>query len=950
MATIHPYKGYLNTKFHLYAKGTIDVDYKIYPIEDENNPQLVVGSFSPNTPHSIKLQHPGAYIIEFSDGTSSEINVEDGYKFGGSSYKTSFIFDETPWCFIIMNDRTYFYNRDTDESYVESISPDKITPISNDYVIFENSRQEERTVFSLVEQKPILNISGIVFYNKEILVWQEFSEDNAILLRVYSFTERTIIKTIDVDEFTFDTEEDTLIYRHEGSINSQKLSLPLSEEQAFHIKGEFTTFVSPHLIVSIEKFYSCSHIHLFDTHENKIISRIVVESPIASINSKQLIDVNERVDIIKEFDLSLIGCEEACIKTTYLTFNFYPTKWDIYYTVEQRELERNSRKCTNRYIYEVKSINSADEYIFNNRIDDRSVIVRDNCIMFINYNESLILGKRFAPEYDNIGKIRKHNRDVIRWINGILYVLNDNTGWKKLREGDFSFQHFDEFGIIKDNDANNYFDLSGNVFSGTVGTFYIPYKRLRIGDMTILLSGEIIPDLDSSIISLSSKYAISKDSVGLYLLTLNKIGEDKKEILSGIYDTSSYKSVLLSEDGTQIMYRDNKQTIVLDLRSNKSDSFDNVSYIKDVNGIRPLFSRRAGSLQPRLVNPVNGQLLSCDRMPSYQFVSPNGMLYADTVIDKYVETWNLITNKLLSTSEISNLADNLSYALNSDEVKDNENKSKRHCFIEENLNYFKDKTSQKGWTDRSDKALVESLLKLPYKDFSIFFIEERGIAYIRNKTDDSIVAKIELGHRLWYLNYVSFSYDNRYVAIAGRYPNESNFGGLFLVYDLVEQKEIIAKRNSWAVWLTAFNKQNRVAAYSSEPISYDAELKQHEPIEVSDYSGYSFLTYSPDGLLAALSKQGYISKLSRHGIKRFDWGHMPSCEVFVVNSNRMDSLIHKFSDLSDSGIDGMSDRKHSFGKSVTSVSFSNDNKRLMMVGNDGVVIIRNLHLDNYALK
>lgn len=951
MATVHPYKGYLNTAFHLYAKGTIDVDYKIYPIDDENSSQPVVGSFSPNTPHCIKLQYPGSYYIEFSDGTSSEIRVEDGYKFGGSSYKTSFIFDETPWCFIIMNDRTYFYNRDTAESYVESISPDKITPISNDYVILENNGQEERTVFSLVEQKPILNISGIVFYNTEILVWQEFSEDNIMFLRIYSLSERAIIKTISVNEFAIDTEEETLVYRYGDSINGQKLNLPLREELTFNIIGEFATFVAPHLVISIEKFYSCSHICLFDTRENKLISRITVELPIASINSKQLIDVNDRINIIKGVDFSLIGCEEACIKATYLTFKFYFTKWDIYYTVEQREFDRHSHKCSNCYSYEVRSINSTDGYKFNSGIDDRLVIVRDNCIMFSNYNESLIIGKWFAPEYYNDGKIHNHYNDVIRWINDALYVLDDNTGWRKLCEGNFSFLYFDKFGIIKNNDVNNYFDLFGNVFSGTVDTYYVPYKCLRIDDMTILPSGEILHGLDISIISLSRKYGISKDSTGIHLLYFNRMGEERKDILSEIYDTSSYKSVLLSEDGSQIMYRDNKQTVVLDLYSNKSDSYDNVSYIKDINGIRPLFSYRAGSLQPRLVNPVTGQNISFDRMPNYQFISPNGLLYADTDLNKHIEHLSLISNKLLSMTEVYHFANSFNYSTNQQNDKDKINKDNRRRFIEDNLCFFKKSCAEHGWRERPDKALVESLLLLSYNEFAEYFIEKRGVVCIRNMADESIVAKIALGTPLWFLNYVSFSYDNRYVAIAGRYPNNSNFGGLFLVYDLIENREVIVQKNSWAVWMAAFNKDNRVAAYSSEPISYDAVLHYNDiEAEVELHGGYNFLTFSPDGKFTAFSNQGYRSKYDKNGNEQSEWGHWPSCEVFVVESTKMDIVLNKFSDLSDNGIDGMSDRKHNFPKTVSSVSFSNDNKRLMMVGNDGVVIIRNLHFDKYAIQ
>lgn len=139
MATIHPYKGYLNTEFHLYAKGTENVTYNIFSDVSEAKTPLTSGVISPNIPCSLKLNESGTFRIDFSDGTSSEIIVEDGYKFGGSKPKAAFIYDECPWAFVVMHDRTYFYNRDSEESYVEAISPDTIEEISNDYVIFLNS-------------------------------------------------------------------------------------------------------------------------------------------------------------------------------------------------------------------------------------------------------------------------------------------------------------------------------------------------------------------------------------------------------------------------------------------------------------------------------------------------------------------------------------------------------------------------------------------------------------------------------------------------------------------------------------------------------------------------------------------------------------------------------------------------------------------------------------------
>ena len=93
----------------------------------------------------------------------------------------------------------------------------------------------------------------------------------------------------------------------------------------------------------------------------------------------------------------------------------------------------------------------------------------------------------------------------------------------------------------------------------------------------------------------------------------------------------------------------------------------------------------------------------------------------------------------------------------------------------------------------------------------------------------------------------------------------------------------------------------------------------------------------------ALSNQGYISKYDINGDERSDWGHQSSTFVEVMAMNNLKEPITIFDDLSDSGIVNTIKPR-----TVASVSFSNDNSRLMMVGNDGVVIIRNLHFDNHA--
>lgn len=651
MATVHPFKGYLNTEFHIFAKGSEDVSYKVYSKGSEATTPLTIGVITPNIPCSLKLNEHGTFQIEFSDGSSSEIIVEDGYKFGGSEYKKSFIFDETPWCFIIMNDRTYFYNRVTEESYLEAISPDNIIPISRDYVIIENNYHAERTLYSLEQQCPILNISNIIYHNEDLVIWKECQKENDSKIIIYSLNELRIIKEISTTDHIIDEDGHSLVYSINNSLNKLDLSLPLKEEQTLRIFGEIKTLIAPNIAVSIEESYGRVFIILFDTRQNKLVCRLNVNGIITYINSKIITDVRSHVDKINNFNFELIDCKGVKLTATYLSYQFFPTKWDVLYIVRETNYEKGQQRSKNTYKYLIKSLTSNEEYTFVNDIKD--VVVHDYSICFSNYNENLILGKNIKSEYSNNTSTYIHNDNVILESNGCISKLDDMKGWCPLEVSNYSLRYFDDFGIVENKTNNTFMDLYGHTFHCPIYELKKPYTHLVSPNKIILSNGKILPSLKSST-SQSQKYTLNIGKDGITLSFSEHEIQNRKEILSELYDTSSYKSVLLSEDGSQIIYRDQSQAIVMDLQSCSTESFDNVSYIKDINGVRPLFSHRPGSLQPRLINPVTGQVIPCERMSEFQFISPNGLLYADTKINDYIETWDLISGRLLSDGEIIN--------------------------------------------------------------------------------------------------------------------------------------------------------------------------------------------------------------------------------------------------------------------------------------------------------
>lgn len=957
MATIHPYKGYLNTKFHLYAKGTIDVDYKISPIGDENNSQLVVGSFSPNTPHSIKLQHPGAYIIEFSDGTSSEINVEDGYKFGGSSYKTSFIFDETPWCFIIMNDRTYFYNRDTDESYVESISPDSIEKISCDFVILKNKNHEEITLYSLIEQKPILCFSDMICSTDDTIVWKD---DECLF--VYSLTQQKIVHRIETSIYTFDSDKNRLIFSKSNDILLCELSKGYDISKVFTPKGRLVTFVNNTTLLCLSHGANGSSVRIYKLDNLSYEKEIPVKGNIARINNVDLISIDSRRRAIYQFDLENSEFPEASIEVNFSEFIFYPCSWDVFYVQRDTKLSKTTSHFNRKEEIHLKSTETELNQVLNRF--ENNIILNDSRFVLYNESESFIRSQQYnAAGYINGDKILVHRNIVIRISDNYVFTLSKNGYWDNRMECDYDFSEFEKYGIVKDNKTgiykSFYYDIKGKDYN----TNSNPIHHIELGDSIILEGGKIFfkksdlhkfsvkpftvsPDLTQGIIIENGK---------VYFLDISSKMESKKHILSDIFDESKYRDVILGDDGNQILYRDSEATRVTDIITGENLDFGNLSYVRQVNGMRPHF-QRSGALQPRIVNPVTGQMLDADQMKQYNFISPDGTLYADTRLKEYVEYYWLTDNKSLSYDEYHKLLNIYSYPWQ--EKHDSPAWKKvvesRRRFVQEHFDYLNEKFPHLFHNDPTGKNWMKSVLDEDNTFGAIHFLEriigKKGIAYIRRTTDDSVFAKIELGEPLTYINYVAFSYDSHYMALAGyRGDRSSSWGGLFLIYNLANKTVIAYQNTGRAVWLTAFSKLNALASYTSNPFTFfaqDADEYVFDDFKSKLINGKSFLTFSPNGRYFALSEQGYISKYDRSGEINIEWGHQPSSLVEIRSIGNPDKYIIKYHDLSDEGIADVA----THATNVAAVSFSNDNKRLMMVGKDGVVIIRNLHLNDHALK
>lgn len=944
---IHPFKGYLNTKFNVFVQGK-EQNYLIFRKNHADESPILSGKVSPNIPNDIVIPTSGEFCVKFEGGEEFIIQVEDGYKFGGGNFKKSFIFDNCPWCFVVMHDRTYFYNRETRRSYVESISPDNILLISSKYVLLENNGQEERSIFSLDDESPVLCVSNIVTYNENLIVWEECIDNNKNLCIVTLPSSSVTIDRFPVEGYTLGKE--IILYYFKDKV--RKISLSNYSGAADCIspnKGKIVSIVAPNLVISFMDNNNDKRLLINNIDTGECIKSIETKGNLAEINNNKIIDIWERQHSLELLDVESLGIPEINACAIYHSFNFFACEWEVFYTCKTYKI---SKKGNNRVTRTEESVLRG---IFTNleiplkNAEGNFCTYRD-AVCFYNSSESFTRSKLYdGSGYICGGSVYLQHGNIYLYQDSHLYTLSRNGFWDNVRELSLDFSDFSEFGVVKNKDTKCLMTLRGIELGKWLARLNIEESCIKtsddyyiFSDARIIQTSEIraLPDYLSK--SLKNGLKVTDEGVLIYTLKDGKF--ISVPIMEDIFNSKKYHDVLLSEDGKYILHRKSDKTIVTNIADGSTQNYENMSYIKHINGIRPLFETPS-SLQPRLIDPITGQHINCGKMSQYQFISPDGTLYADTSLERYIEYYCKDTGSLVSQEQFYGLIKKFSYPLpkEKDSVDSKKIAEARKQFILEHFDYINEKHPNLLNNDKTGKTwntvVIDEKNNYGVANFLGYVIGKRGIAEIRLTADDSEYARINLGAPLEFVNYVSFSQDSKYVAIAGYRSS----GGLLLIYDLKSKKTITYKDTYRAVWNVAFSAKNAFASYTSSPDTFFAANESEYTYENFNNRliiGNNFLTFSPDGNLFALSRQGYISKYDKEGNVRSGWGHQPSSMVEIRKSTDHTEKIFTFTDLGDTGISGTSKRN-----AVASVSFSNDNTRLMMVGNDGVVIIRNIHID-----
>lgn len=422
--------------------------------------------------------------------------------------------------------------------------------------------------------------------------------------------------------------------------------------------------------------------------------------------------------------------------------------------------------------------------------------------------------------------------------------------------------------------------------------------------------------------SISGKKYIT---IGDTVIYHDEIADKSFTILNNLFDNSSYSNAFFSSDGKNVVFsKKNGETVgIMDLEYMVQKPFDiegsTLKYKAGFNGYKPdIIIQEADSRIPVWRDPITLKRIERNEMSSFEFKSPDGKYIADNKMTTCF--FNRFTNEELTFEGYQSFCAQYDFlSEDSDEQKKSKITNRRTSLI------------KYGIEKRYEESIIEN-----QDEFSHIFIDKiQCVKY--TKVDDNIKRIVRIGENIWFLNYVSFSYDSKYLSFGAK---KMNGGGVFGLYDL-EREEVVINtsyildnKKLLAVWMTMFNKSGDVALYDSSSDAFVLKAED-EYKKVEAISGKSLLCFSPSGKYIAFSDQNYIPYSSDND----NWGHQPSGNVFIHSVKNVTDCIQNFNDFS-GGIDGVFS-----ARTVASAAFSSDEKRLLTVGADGVIVIRNLYLN-----
>ena len=876
---VNTHHGYLNTEIILQSKsGEQTIKDRLTGMEYVIGPDPVITHLS-----------AGVHTLYCTDLEGElTIVIEDALKYGGGGDKKAFVFDKSPWAFVLTTDRLYAYNAETGEELVEHMmTPDEIRPCSGrestsqDYFIFQTDK--DYSIYCVRTGEILITTQDFLFSNTHIVVYL----DKKVMVKGGSV--RNEYEEIVAYDFIKGSE----VVRTSGSYslleNSSILYYTLND-----------------------RYYALQ----LETGE-----------------VTELTDLEEvrKDDLLCEDILLRLNRDEIMRKQYYL-FRLSPHR-------------------VTQYSFDLP-------FYISSYSEHKTTKYKELCDCFINGNLEI-----HSDDYHSmwLGELRPsiHMVDLNRLARTSFVNVCNLYGEDLI----LSCKPGEDISVIEDRSRS--FVIEGY-------NYCIHYEKATECPMDLdskqsEVESKETPDLPSGTLCISeSGEKVIRLEEGQFIYSA-KTPAFECPIFEKLYDHSVYSSAYFTTNSEGVVIVGNHGSKIIGVENLEEMPFDVGGTLvapNKLNGYRPEIEIGEGPscLKPVWRDPVTLRRVTDEERSGYMFQSPDGRFTAKTNCLRVYE--NKLTGKEISEVEYSSIMKKYNFPPYSSSVLTKEESQRRKEETTMIVSARKELVAKYG-RERLFPELcgdVESLPRVDTASASEERIEEKVNSEslfghrVARAVDYVICTDMESGEEvrvetmnqgtIEYLNYVSFSYDSRYLAYGARSENSGVFGifdlqersFVFRSCDLKESFQLSFQSRLKAVWMVLFSKKGDMACYDSHPNTYVLTASGDNWLHTT-IKGRSLLCFSPSGRYLALSSQGYIP----YGLDPSAWGHQPSGNVYIHRLAPVDQIRTSLATYCDLGSDvkGLKLRAYS----IASAAFSSDEKHFLVVGNDGVVVIRNLHLE-----
>lgn len=852
-------------------------------------------------PTTIRLTEGEHKLTSEALAGSIDITIEDAQKYGGGLIKRGYVFDHNPWAFVVTKDRLYASNTETSAELVEHLmTPDEIIPCNlPSEPALDRFVLRSADVYSIYDVRrgvTLIDYSHHLFCNSHYLVYLDDAKES---MSSEQSSEELVV-------FRFDDRREVVRTSGEYSLDEDNMLLYYSREGAYYLLDLRVEDSKP------DELEKLGGVKRGDLLCDGVLLRLVEDKP--RKKTYHLNVISERR--IKKLELELQyyvgsygGCESALSREMRawmideesfgsITSSFM---WmaDADISLHLVALDRLMSSLTG-YGHVLCGMNICLSRPLSKQSDSTSVLI---------------------PGLSDPSLIALRDRAVIEESKSESYIVCRS----QLAQ---PFAHLIDSRNQRYRSRKEQSDLAINHTNGVLG---------------VSESG------DKSVSLLDGRFVYKSVSTG-----------SEQILLDNLYDHSSYTSAYFTSDDLGVLMvgeqGDVRKVYLEECRDISYDiSGSLVAPLREFNGYLPkVEAPSAKCLKPVWRDPITlRRVEENDAASNYLFRSPDGRYVASTQVRRVYT--NLLTEKAISREEFRALC--VKYWLPDKSGDEDDKRYKEQCqmvidarrslvqqvgsdfFSKDQREKLSQMSPREGDIESKLSKWLEKIVTSGNSFIWLILKLENFVVCVDQQSGEEILVPLLVNETILYLNYVSFSYDHRYLAFGAKIVAS----GLFGIYNLLERKTVYSsidddllnssRQKVRAIWMTLFSKQGYMACYDSHPFTFILHPGENDVV-LQSISNKSLLCFSPTGKYLALSEQGYIPYISAHKF----WGHIPSGRVFVYPADDPDKPLKSYNDLG-SGIAGLGR-----GNTVVSSAFSSDENRLLVVGDDGVVVIRNLHI------